>query len=77
MQNALMNQNSGIYAGRLAGGYGTETDDMNEVQIALLQEQNSLLRQILYKDTTVQIGASVEFGRTAKRSMELLGMVGG
>lgn len=77
MRYALMNQNNGAFSGRLATGYGTSSDETNEVQIALLQEQNSLLRRILAKDTTIQIGASVELGRTTKRSMELLGMVGG
>lgn len=77
MRSSLMDQNSGIFSGRLGAGSGATSEETNDVQIALLQEQNSLLRRILNKDTTIQFGPSVDFGRTAKRSMELLGMVGG
>ena len=77
MRSSLMDQNSGIFSGRLGAGSGATSEETNDVQIALLQEQNSLLRRILNKDTTIQFGASVDLGRTTKRSMELLGMVGG
>lgn len=78
LRTALMEENSGAIRGGLAVGVaGTDAGDLNEVQIALLREQNSLLRGILEKDTSVRIGPSVELGRTAKRSMEMYGLVGG
>ena len=78
LRTALMEENSGALRGGLAVGVaGTDASDLNEVQIALLREQNSLLRGILEKDTSVRIGPSVELGRTAKRSMEMYGLVGG
>ena len=50
----------------------------NEEQNTLLREQNSLLRRILEKDSSVRIGASAAFGRVAKQSLDLYGsMVGG
>jgi hypothetical protein len=78
LRTALMEENSGALRGGLAVGVaGTDAGDLNEVQIALLREQNSLLRGILEKDTSVRIGPSVELGRTAKRSIEMYGLVGG
>lgn len=50
----------------------------NESQNALLREQNTLLRGILEKESTVRLGASAALGRVTRQSLEMYGgMIGG
>lgn len=50
----------------------------NAEQNALLREQNNLLRQLLKKESTVNIGASAALGKVNRRSEELYAaLVGG
>ena len=87
MQNSLMDQTMGLMYG--AGSIGASGNDQfveditqgvtdaNEEQNALLREEISLLRQILEKETTVRVGASVGLGRTVRQSLDMYNAVGG
>lgn len=55
----------------IASGVRQAEQEQNE----LLRQQNSLLRQILQKDSS--FGASVALGRTVKQSLEMYNTVGG
>ena len=51
--------------------------EANSEQNALLREQNTLLRDILQKDTSVKFGASAALGRTVQQSLNMYnGMTG-
>lgn len=62
---------------QIVAGIAAGVADANSEQNALLREQNNLLRQLYEKETTVRIGASTAFGRVAKQSLEMYGLVGG
>ena len=51
--------------------------EANSEQNVLLRQQNELLRGILEKETNVRIGASAQFGRVAKQSLDMYSVVGG
>ena len=59
-------------------GIASGVQAANSEQNALLRQQNSLLRAILEKDSSVRIGASAALGRVAKQSLDMYGtLVGG
>ena len=66
------NQGAVANTEQIVAGISRGVAAANESQNALLRQQNALLRGILEKDTSVNIGASVAFGKTAKRSLEML-----
>lgn len=45
--------------------------EANSEQNSLLRQQNELLRGILYKDSSVRIGASAALGRTVQQSLDM------
>lgn len=62
----------------IVAGIQKGVSDANQEQNALLREQNSLLRWILAKDSSVRLGASSALGRTVQQSLEMYNvMVGG
>ena len=87
MQSSLMDQTMGLMYG--AGSMGASGNDQfveditqgvtdaNEEQNQLLREEIGLLRQILEKETTVRVGASVGLGRTVRQSLDMYDAVGG
>lgn len=70
-QTAVAN-NDQIVAG-IEGGVARANAEQN----ALLRRQNEILLGILAKDTSVNLGASSALGRTVKRSLEMVGAMGG
>lgn len=71
-QTAVANQE------QIITGIQRGVSDANREQNALLMEQNNLLRGILNKTSTVQIGASAALGRVAKQSISMYnGIAGG
>ena len=64
--------NDQIVAGIESGVYRA-----NSEQNALLRRQNEILLGILQKEGTVNIGASSALGRTVKKSLEMVGAMGG
>ena len=63
---------------QIVAGIASGVEAANAEQNALLRQQNELLRGILAKDATVQIGASSALGRVASQSLRMYGvMVGG
>lgn len=81
LRSSLMAQNGNLLSGRFGGNTASSIGDgfgeAQETQVALLREQNTLLRRILEKDTSIRIGASVGLGRTVKQSLDMYSLVGG
>ena len=63
--------------GQIIEGISSGVERANAEQNVLLRQQNDLLRGILEKEMNVSIGASANFGRTAKRSIEMYNAVAG
>ena len=63
--------------GQIIEGISSGVERANAEQNVLLRQQNDLLRGILEKEINVSIGASANFGRTAKRSIEMYNAVSG
>lgn len=62
----------------IISGIQRGVSEANEEQNELLRQQNSLLRGILEKDSTVRLGASAALGRVARQSLDMYsGLVGG
>jgi len=71
-KTAVANQDQ-IVEGIKNGVYEAQSE-----QNKILMEQNTLLRGILEKETTVRFGSSASFGRTVKQSLDMYtGLVGG
>lgn len=80
LRMALERQSGSFSFGGGASGADTQMEDISdsiERQNALLVEQNSLLRRILDKDTSVRIGASAGLGRTVRQSLDLYNVATG
>jgi len=65
------NQTAVANTDQIVAGISQGVADANAEQNALLREQNSLLRSILAKESTVNLGASSGLGRTVKQSLDM------
>ena len=64
--------------GQIIEGISKGVERANSEQNSLLREQNSLLRSLLEKEMSVNIGASAGLGRTVQRSLDMYSsLVGG
>ena len=62
---------------QIIAGISRGVEEANNEQNMLLREQNSLLRDILRKDSSVKIGASAALGRVARQSLDMYSSVVG